>query len=55
MDHDVGSDATAFAVAMYQRLADRSDSELIVGGLTRGEVQEALAALLHESPKTPTA
>jgi hypothetical protein len=55
MDHDVGNDATAFAVAMYQRLAERSDSELIVGGLTRGEVQEALAALLHESPKTPTA
>jgi hypothetical protein len=54
MDHDDRGEARAFAVAMYERLAEVPDSELIVGGLTRGEVMEALAAFTEESPKTPT-
>lgn len=53
MEYD-DAEARDFAAAMYERLAEKSDSELIVGGLTQGEVAEALAALYHESPKTPT-
>src|SRR5680860_754103 len=34
IDHDVVGSATEFAEAMYKRLAEKTDSELIVGGLT---------------------
>jgi len=53
--HDASGSATDFAVAMYNRLAEKTDSELIVGGLTSGEVDESLAALDQVSPGAPTA
>lgn len=46
------SDALTVSMAAYERLLDRTDAELIVGGLTRSEVEHALMALReaqHES------
>ncbi|CAN5530719.1 hypothetical protein BH23CHL4_BH23CHL4_02480 [soil metagenome] len=54
LEHDGGESARAYASEMYHRLALKSDSELIVGGLTRGEVAEALSALHRESNRAST-
>lgn len=43
-------EAGDFALAMYARLLEKNDAQLIIGGLTRGEVREALE-LLHQRPK----
>ncbi len=45
-------DALPESVATYERLLTRTDAELIVGGLTRSEVDHALAAL-HETERDP--
>jgi hypothetical protein len=46
---DGEGEAAARAREVYKRLLTKPDAELIVGGLTRGEVDEALAALEMES------
>jgi len=54
MEHAAGEQARYFASDLYQRLLEKTDSELIVGGLTRGEVVEALAVLHQDPARSPT-
>jgi hypothetical protein len=51
IDHGGGETARDTAIAAYRRLLERSDAELIVGGLTRGEIHEALAAIELPDPE----
>jgi tetratricopeptide (TPR) repeat protein len=43
--------AAAAAIAFYRRLLDRTDAELIVGGLTRDEVADGLARVSGETAR----
>lgn len=48
MESDDTGEAERIAIETYRRLQAKSDAELIVGGLARAEVEEALAGLVPE-------